>query len=1462
MSWNPALPVAITTGVSMLVGGLVAYKISCERQNLEEGKEKELSEVVHLLKVEDIAALLQSEDDKVKKAAEQFLLERASRREHLVYILHQCLSEDTSVIIKATKVIHMLTKNSDVTKAVLLDAGTMIILPEVIGKISEDFDYKVLMEKCKKDVTLEKILTNCIAAIFQLTLHDTVTTLNFCKETSCIRNIFLNILGDHGYHISTDIKRWSTFLIHQLAQCDLHPIKKSLRKWGIIRKTTFCLIKTLGDILQTQLCLQILVHYLNDSVEEIVQVCQEMATLDSLPHLVGLLRCDEEENVVQLSAVIIHHFCCFDLEISRLSSLPGIVKILFNVLNTTEANIQKTILRICNYLSVSSSKFRKRLINHQPMIKKLSICLASGNADVVYGSLMLIHDLAMSGKHSVQKLVHTNPDIITSLVKLSLTSSGETVQLLAETLGFICSCESLHSFILRSGVVNAILHFAKSGDVSVQFWASALLLNLSMISDEVKDSIIRNGGVHILLEMAVSGDDVDLPDISTNAAKTLVILGFLENKMEVSLASGLEGSIIIDGTEHCPGKQGINLVTLDFMKFKYSKGLVVQPHDFLGHVSNCTELLKSGPLFAVTQGDCTVSKQGEKLPETVVKYLHHKEDFLGSPAWCLMLMSGNAKVTDGEDNLEMKFQVFLREFLNVSLKENFTDPLIDVLLSVPPSSTINKTDDLELIEILARHSFQRKSIVATPGFLEYLNELIWSISSLNTDQLMELENATKVSHCIAALKILHLCSIDKDSVKELSNRGLLRALVSLILSIVPGLINKQLSLKHENHEQKLAWFDLIESKTEENLSHPETFMEDEEFDNTMDDLCHKELFDISLSNRLDRLSNSNDDLFITSGHDNEPVVADRNQPRSRTVTYADEVEYLGEDEENYQPTNPTQRRLRTDSFILRTDSRNMRRDRHSRSRLERPFSVEPSEEQPAISMMSPARSIPNRPISADHEQMRRISRSMSISLQQSKSTEEAIPELANLNEVLQQLVKHSVMITYHLVQHDDNDVQSFILNSYLLPLLHNVLCCLRDPFKQRIGLAVSSSWMKLAAILMPSTQVNNGGVIVQHTHYPRSCIVSSDSLETSNENWYFESLQANQPVGKSLYANIELKPKGWYYEVVVLSDGILQIGWANENCVFNPEKGIGVGDNFNSCGYDGARCKLWNGPSKDIVNDNDYGIEWQSGDVISVLLSWDGVLSFWLNGKDLGKALDNIDTSLLWYPAVSLSIDQHCLFVFHKTDFRYKPPEEFHSISDVHAFVHKTDDTTSNVTKQQNLFDMSATLLPDATEKYILCYFEVNVQCDISKREIDLGYIHVYDSDEKETVSQNACNSEESGASSVKKAKFTQTVSTNAYRNENREKVNIFGCGISLPKLDMFITADGDRVFSKSLMKISSDAENSHKDFLLKLIPFVSMPNAVVNFGQKDFVYEKANSVLSKHLSMEHIGSLIDDIDR
>ena len=60
----------------------------------------------------------------------------------------------------------------------------------------------------------------------------------------------------------------------------------------------------------------------------------------------------------------------------------------------------------------------------------------------------------------------------------------------------------------------------------------------------------------------------------------------------------------------------------------------------------------------------------------------------------------------------------MNDFVSVVLKESFSEPLIDVLLSMPPASNINKTLELELIEILTRHSYQRKgNVVAIKYFL-------------------------------------------------------------------------------------------------------------------------------------------------------------------------------------------------------------------------------------------------------------------------------------------------------------------------------------------------------------------------------------------------------------------------------------------------------------------------------------------------------------------------------------------------------------------------------------------------------------------------------------------------------------------------------------------------------------------------------------------------------------------------
>ena len=85
--------------------------------------------------------------------------------------------------------------------------------------------------------------------------------------------------------------------------------------------------------------------------------------------------------------------------------------------------------------------------------------------------------------------------------------------------------ENLQSKVLEDGCLKAVLTYTVSSDSELQFWASALLLNMAMMSDEVKRGIIRLGGLKPLMELAIG--DSDHPQCATHAAKTLVMLGFL-----------------------------------------------------------------------------------------------------------------------------------------------------------------------------------------------------------------------------------------------------------------------------------------------------------------------------------------------------------------------------------------------------------------------------------------------------------------------------------------------------------------------------------------------------------------------------------------------------------------------------------------------------------------------------------------------------------------------------------------------------------------------------------------------------------------------------------------------------------------------------------------------------------------------------------------------------------------------
>ena len=164
-------------------------------------------------------------------------------------------------------------------------------------------------------------------------------------------------------------------------------------------------------------------------------------------------------------------------------------------------------------------------------------------------------------------------------------------------------------------------------------------------------------------------------------------------------------------------------------------------------------------------------------------------------------------------------------------------------------------------------------------------------------------------------------------------------------------------------------------------------------------------------------------------------------------------------------------------------------------------------------------------------------------------------------------------------------------------------------------------------------------------------VVRSDTLE-------FASIRATACVTEGV----------WFYEVTLLSPGIMQIGWATRNCRFNSAEGYGVGDDLNSFAYDGCRRKIWSAEGGLPYSKQ----TWKAGDVVGALLDLDqGRACFFLNGVDLGPS-SGVDSAVLrrlagdgLFPAISMMTFEHCIFNFGcGGNFCFPPKQPFRGLNE------------------------------------------------------------------------------------------------------------------------------------------------------------------------------------------------------
>lgn len=166
--------------------------------------------------------------------------------------------------------------------------------------------------------------------------------------------------------------------------------------------------------------------------------------------------------------------------------------------------------------------------------------------------------------------------------------------------------------------------------------------------------------------------------------------------------------------------------------------------------------------------------------------------------------------------------------------------------------------------------------------------------------------------------------------------------------------------------------------------------------------------------------------------------------------------------------------------------------------------------------------------------------------------------------------------------------------------------------------------------------------------------IGPNGLEARCDASSFESVRCTYSVNSGC----------WYYEVLVITSGVMQIGWATKQSKFLNHEGYGIGDDEYSQAYDGCRQLMWFNASCDCQPELP---RWKAGDTVGCFIDIDNQnIVFSLNGvplKPFNQVFKNANSG--FFPAASFMSFQQCEFNFGWRPFKHPPGTQFHSFNQV-----------------------------------------------------------------------------------------------------------------------------------------------------------------------------------------------------
>ncbi|XP_046606645.1 RING finger and SPRY domain-containing protein 1-like [Neodiprion virginianus] len=168
--------------------------------------------------------------------------------------------------------------------------------------------------------------------------------------------------------------------------------------------------------------------------------------------------------------------------------------------------------------------------------------------------------------------------------------------------------------------------------------------------------------------------------------------------------------------------------------------------------------------------------------------------------------------------------------------------------------------------------------------------------------------------------------------------------------------------------------------------------------------------------------------------------------------------------------------------------------------------------------------------------------------------------------------------------------------------------------------------------------------------------ISPNGLEARCDAYSFESVRCTHQVHSGI----------WYYETLIITPGVMQIGWATKDSTFLNHEGYGIGDDEFSLAYDGCRRLIWHNARSEAQHDRPC---WKAGDILGCLLDLVKMeIIFSINGFPLKPCTQVFKTARSgFFAAASFMSFQQCLFNFGNVSFKFPPTDRKYQKFNDHA---------------------------------------------------------------------------------------------------------------------------------------------------------------------------------------------------